>query len=251
VLVLGLGATALADTIRLKDGSIIKGKVVGFKDQQFTVLIGNAARGRQSRLMIYIDDVDSIEFDGATGVASTNDDDRPQPTNNPPASNPPRPSNTGGSTGSNPRPSNNPPPANNNSGNGGGGNPTGGYFPIKVRVTGDNTTNGWTSTGFVVRRGQHLRVSATGRVMLGNGRFATPAGISTLPDPNRLMPNEPTGALIAVIGDNNNDFIFIGARREFVATQDGYLFLGVNENNLDDNTGAYDATVEVEAGNGP
>ena len=65
------------------------------------------------------------------------------------------------------------------------------------------------------------------------------------------MPNEPTGALIAVIGDNNNEFIFIGARREFVATQDGYLFLGVNENNLDHNTGAYDATVEVEAGNGP
>ena len=102
VLVLGLGATALADTIRLKDGSIIKGKVVGFKDQQFTILIGNAARGRQSRLTIYIDDVDSIEFDGATGVASTNDDDRPQPAYNPPASNPPRPSNTGGSTGSTP-----------------------------------------------------------------------------------------------------------------------------------------------------
>lgn len=273
-LVLGMSIAALADTIRMKDGSIYKGKVVGFKDQQFTILIGNPARGRQSRLILYIDDIDSIEFDSSTGTASTYPDDDGPTTNNPPATNPPRPNTnttTGGNTGGNPRPNTNPPATNNNTGNtrpnnppatnntGGnnstgnnsGGNNTGGgaFFPIKVRVTGDNTTNGWTNTGFVVRKGQRLRISASGRVMLGNGRFSTPGGISTLPDPNKLMSNEPTGALIGVIGDNNNDFVFIGARREFVAPQDGYLFLGVNENNLDDNTGAYDAVLEVEAGN--
>lgn len=265
VLVVGLSTTAFADTIRMKDGSVYKGKVIGFKDQQFTILIGNAARGRQSRLTVYVDDIDSIEFDGATGSTAYNpDDDRTNPPYNPPASNPPTsnptrpPANTGNpSTSGNTRPNNNPPANNNSGGNNSGGNNTGGntgggnFFPIKVRVTGDNTTNGWTSTGFVVRKGQRLRVTATGRVMLGQGRQATPAGISTLPDPQKLMPNEPTGALIAVIGDNNNEFIFIGARREFVAAQDGYLFLGINENNLDDNTGAFDATLEVESGNGP
>jgi len=259
-LVLGLSVAALADTIRMKDGSIYKGKVVGFKDQQFTILLGNPARGRQSRLILYIDDIESIEFDSATGMASTYpDDDVPaRPTsntntgntrpNNPPATNnntssntrPNNPPATNNNTGSNTRPNN--PPANSNTG-------AGAFFPIKVRVTGDNTTNGWTNTGFVVRKGQRLRISASGRVMLGNGRFSTPGGISTLPDPSKLMSNEPTGALIAVIGDNNNEFVFIGARREFVAAQDGYLFLGVNENNLDDNTGAYDAVLEVEAGN--
>jgi hypothetical protein len=272
VLVLGLSIAAFADTIRMKDGSVYKGKVISFKDQQVTVLIGNAARGRQSRLILWIDEIDSIEFDAATGTASNADDDRTNPPYNPPASNPPYTppanNNTSGTRPNNPPPAgnnsgntrpNNPPPAGNNSGgNTGGGNPVGSnpagggaFFPIKVRVTGDNTTNGWTSTGFVVRKGQRLRISATGRVMLGQGRSTTPAGISTLPDPNKLMPNEPTGALIAVIGDNNNEFIFIGARREFVAAQDGYLFLGVNENNLDDNTGAFDATLEVESGNGP
>lgn len=258
-LVLGLSIAAFADTIRMKDGSIYKGKVVGFKDQQFTILIGNPARGRQSRLILYIDDIDSIEFDSSTGTASTYPDDDGPTTYNPPATNP-RPNTNTNNTG-NTRPNNNPPATNNNTGNtrpnnppatnNSGGNNSGGgaFFPIKVRVTGDNTTNGWTNTGFVVRKGQRLRISASGRVMLGNGRFSTPAGISTLPDANKLMSNEPTGALIAVVGDNNNDFVFIGARREFVAAQDGYLFLGVNENNLDDNTGAYDAVLEVEAGN--
>ena len=120
------------------------------------------------------------------------------------------------------------------------------WVPIKIRVVGDNTTNGWTSTGYVVRKGQRLRITATGRVMLGQGRSATPAGISSLPDPSKLMPSEPTGAIIAVIGDDNNDFIFIGSRREFVANRSGYLFLGVNENYLEDNKGAFDAILEVE-----
>ena len=99
----------------------------------------------------------------------------------------------------------------------------------------------------VVRRGQRIRVSASGRVSLGANRISTPAGIPNLPDSNKLMRNEPTGGLIAVIGDDNDDFIFIGARREFVAQRDGVLFLGVNEGNLNDNTGAYDAVVEAEA----
>ena len=54
------------------------------------------------------------------------------------------------------------------------------------------------------------------------------------------MPAYPTGALIAVIGDDNDDFISIGARR------DGVLFLGINEGNLSDNTGAYDVVIEAE-----
>lgn len=54
-----------------------------------------------------------------------------------------------------------------------------------------------------------------------------------------------TGALIAVIGDDNNEFIYIGASREFTAQRDGALFLGLNEGNLDDNTGAFDVKVEI------
>src|SRR5688572_11346278 len=45
VLVLSLVAPIVADTIRLKDGSVIRGQVIGFKDQQFTILIGAGSKG--------------------------------------------------------------------------------------------------------------------------------------------------------------------------------------------------------------
>ncbi len=54
----------LADTIRLKDGSVIRGRVVGFKDQQFTIAMGGGTKGRRGQTTVYVEDVESIEFDG-------------------------------------------------------------------------------------------------------------------------------------------------------------------------------------------
>src|SRR4051794_29801284 len=48
-IVLALFVPTLADTIRLKDGNVIRGQVIGFRDQQFTVLVGSGAQGRRSR----------------------------------------------------------------------------------------------------------------------------------------------------------------------------------------------------------
>jgi hypothetical protein len=124
------------------------------------------------------------------------------------------------------------------------------FFTIKVGVRADSANNGWTNSGLVVRKGQRLKISASGRVSLGKGRFSTPAGLATINDTEKLMRNEATGALIAVIGDDNDDFILIGPRRDFVAQRDGVLFLGVNEGDLADNTGTYDIVIEAEAGSG-
>jgi hypothetical protein len=225
----------LADTIRLKDGSVIRGEVVGFRDQQFVVLIGGGSKGRRSQTTIYVEDVESIEFDssGATSTApSTNDVSSGDNTRTETASQPPR---------SEPSPSTSRRTTQPVSGS----SPT--FFTIKVSVRADNSNNGWTNSGLVVRKGQRLRINSSGRVSLGNGRYATPAGVSTIPDNDKLMRTEPTGALIAVIGDDNDDFILVGTRRDFVAQRDGVLFLGVNEGNLTDNTGTYDVVVEAEA----
>lgn len=224
-LALGVSLPALADTIRLKDGSVLHGQVVGFKDQQFTVLLGSGARGRKSRITVYMEDVESIEFD-ATGVSGNTNDDTSnnQPSYQPPANN---------------QPSYQPPTTNPNS------SPT--FFQINARVRGDNANNGWTNTGLVVRRGQRLRINASGRISLGNNRFATPDGLANIPDRDKLMRNQPTGGLIAVIGDDNDDFIFVGRSRDFVVQRDGVLFLGVNEGNLSDNSGNYDVVIEAEA----
>jgi len=243
ILVLTLTVSAFADTIRLKDGSVIRGQIIGFRDQQFIVLVGSGARGRRSQITIYMEDVDTIEFDSAGNapvVADNNNgqgNSRPnvQPTNSrPPVQ---QPVNTPPDD-TLPQSSTQQPSSSQGSGN---------FFQINTRVRGDNTANGWTNSGLVVRRGQRIRVSASGRVTLGAGRVSTPAGIPAITDNDKLMRSSPTGGLIAVIGDDNDDFIFIGARREFVAQRDGVLFLGVNEGNLNDNTGAYDVIIEAEA----
>jgi hypothetical protein len=252
-LIITLSVPSLADTIRLKDGSIVRGQVVGFKDQQFTVLVGAGARGRRSRMQIYMEDIDSIEFDsaGSSTAGSTApaiDDDTSAPaTNTAPITQTPRPNTTPrtDTTQSTNTQGSQTIPAGGNRQPASRTSPT--FFQINARVRGDNTSNGWTNTGLVVRRGQRLRVRATGRVSLGAGRTSTPTGLPTLPDRDKLMRNEATGGLIAVVGDDNDDFIFIGSSRDFIAQRDGVLFLGVNEGNLADNTGAYDAVIEAEA----
>jgi len=238
-LLLSLVSPLLADTIKLKDGSVIRGQVIGFKNQQFTILIGGNAKGRRGQTTVYVEDVESIDFDSTSGGAISQNDSstnvfqpsRPTPQNNQ--------SDNSSSTvpiGDAPAPA----PVS--------ANPT--FFTIKVSVRADNANNGWTNSGLVVRKGQRLRITASGRISLGRGRFSTPVGLATISDNEKLMRNEPTGALIAVIGDDNDDFILIGPKRDFVAQRDGVLFLGVNEGDLSDNTGTYDIVIEAEAGAG-
>ena len=236
LLLVALVTPILADTIRLKDGSVIRGQVIGFKDQQFTILIGGNARGRRGQTTVYVEDVESIEFDSNPGTSTATDDSTAR-NNPPPMTRPSSPNNDSGPSGSNSR-SNDTVPISSS-------NPT--FFTIKVSVRADAANNGWTNSGLVVRQGQRLRISASGRVSLGRGRFSMPGGLNTIQDNDKLMRNEATGALIAVIGDDNDDFILIGPRREFVAQRDGVLFLGVNEGDLADNTGSYDIVIEAEA----
>ena len=256
-LVLALGASALGDTIRMKDGQVIRGQIVAFRDQQFTVLIGSARGGnRRSRMTLNMEDVESIEFDGADGGDAANTPETS--TYNPPAENPrtqPAPQPTPRREEPRQNSGQRPPTLGNDSGTArntpttsptparGGESP---FFPVRVRVRADNAANGWTDSGLMVRKGQRLRITATGRVSLGEGRFSTPTGLPRVVDTEKLMRNEPTGTLIAVIGDDNDEFIAVGANREFYAPRDGRLFLGVNEGKLEDNTGSYDALIEVE-----
>jgi hypothetical protein len=238
-LALATAVPLLADTIHLKDGSVIRGQVVGFKDQQFTILIGSNTRGRRGQTTVYVEDVESIDFDNNTSSAPNTEEMTAQ--NNPPAMRPSNPNNNQSDANdtASPRTIDTQPSSSSSA------TPT--FFTIKVGVRADSANNGWTNSGLVVRKGQRIRISASGRVSLGRGRFSGPGGVPTISDSDKLMRNEATGALIAVIGDDNDDFILIGPRREFVAQRDGVLFLGVNEGDLADNTGSYDIVIEAEA----
>src|SRR5205823_14619213 len=84
LVVLALVAPAAqADTIHLKNGSVLKGKVTSFADDQFIVMLDTGSGRYLSKAMVYMGDVARIEFDTAqaasadTGSTTTPPADQP------------------------------------------------------------------------------------------------------------------------------------------------------------------------------
>lgn len=267
-MILMAAGPASADTIYLKNGSIIKGKVASFSDEQFVVILNTGSDRMSSRAQIYSGDVAKIDFDSSAGTASlsgpadsgpsvtgptirTTVDNGPAATSNQPTTTTPKSDETsaGASAETSPpatadKDRNQPPPSE-------------AEPPPQVKKAKGQARSAtvdviakrdWTSSGLIVRRGDTIRISAAGTVTLdpNTGQTSGPEGIDQ-PDPKKLMADKPTGSLIAVIGADNDDFIFIGRSAEFTAARDGLLFLSVNEGTLSDNSGSFKATIEVES----
>ena len=100
----------------------------------------------------------------------------------------------------------------------------------------------WIDGGVDLKRGERVRVDASGTIYAGRMRI-TPAGLSTT-DPNAPLPRAAEGELIGVIGnDYDSPIIEIGASREFVADRDGRLYLTANRSAYNDARGAFRAQI--------
>ena len=249
-LVAVLSFSAFADTIRLKDGSIIKGKITGFSGGKFTVAIGEGARRRE--MVFTAAEVESIQFDTPVQAARNST----KPAYDPPVTQKPAPrvitSDTVAKGPVNQPRRTDPAPVRNNPPSAAPpvnapiiSTSTAKPVELNIKVLADNTANGWTNSGWVVRKGQRIRITGSGTIDLGRGRKTDSGGLEDLEDSSKLLKSVPTGALIAVIGDDNNEFIYVGMTRDFIADRDGSLFLGVNEGNLNDNSGSFDVKVEI------
>ncbi len=244
-----MSVAAFADTLRLKDGSIIKGRIVTFGGGKFTVVIGEGTRQRQ--MTFDANEVESIQFDSISPAstaslparkAAISKDPQYVETSAPPTT-VPRVITTDNTRAPASKTTADLPqtkimePADRS-----GKKP----IEVSVKVLADNTSNGWTNSGWVVRKGQKIRIKGDGSISLGKGRSTGPSGLYDLDDESKLLKSVPTGALIAVIGDDNNEFIYVGSERTFTAARDGALFLGINEGNLNDNSGSFDVRIEIE-----
>lgn len=99
----------------------------------------------------------------------------------------------------------------------------------------------WTNTGFNVSRGQYLRFEPTGEIRLSmNGEdIGRPAGaMSGRTAPNATIPTIPVGALIGRIG-NGRPFPIGDVTTAFDMPDSGRLFLGINDDHVQDNSGNY------------
>ena len=199
-------ASLVADTLVLRDGRRVQGQLIGIRDGAVEFEVERGLFGRE-RVRVDRSDILRIEFDEdrrPNGNAFGNSD-------------------TGG----------------NNSGPG-PDRPSG----MRERDITVSATDAWSNTGLTVRAGQALYFNAEGRVRWGPGRQDGPAGERNSPrNDSRPIPSRPGAALIGRVGEGD-EYFFIGDDQGAIRVRaSGLLYLGVNDDMLQDNSGAFRVTV--------
>lgn len=99
----------------------------------------------------------------------------------------------------------------------------------------------WTPAGLVVRSGDRLAFTTSGEIQLstdGNDVAGSAGAKSRRMAPNAPLPNAYAGALIAKVGENGQVFP-IGDQASVTMPASGQLFLGINDDDTNDNQGEF------------
>ena len=113
-----------------------------------------------------------------------------------------------------------------------------------VLVSGDVP---FVDTGIDVRSGQQIYFESTGNVWWKPRERSGPGGENGSDrerDSRRPMPRRPTGGLLGKVGQESTDLFFIGADPGPIRVRStGRLFLGVNDDYVQDNHGNFRVVV--------
>ena len=127
--------------------------------------------------------------------------------------------------------------------------------PVPSRGQGEQTvsvsaTNQWTDTGIDVEPGMRLEISANGTIVIGNNFSTDPDGNQAAKVATSIypLPSAGVGALIGKIryrDGRESRITLIGSDRSLTIDprESGRLFLGVNDDYLRDNRGAFNVRV--------
>ena len=195
----------LADTLILRDGTRVRGELIAIRNGTIEFEEQRSA-GSGRMLRINREEVSRIEFEDTTA----NDYNR----------------GFGGGTGR------------------GIGSRTGRPAGLRERTVNVIANTAWTDTGIDVRSGQMVAFEATGEVTWGPSRRDGPAGERNSPtNPNRPMPNRAGASLIGKVGEGQ-DYFFIGDDMGQIRVRNGgRLYLGINDDVLNDNRGSFRVVV--------
>ena len=110
--------------------------------------------------------------------------------------------------------------------------------PVRVEAN-----RAWNDTGITVNQGDRVAFQASGEILYGrsNGQTSTPDGGAER-RPNYPDPTVPVGALLGKIG-NSAPFAIGTQTQPLVMPASGRLMLGVNDNELGDNSGFFTVVV--------
>ena len=109
-----------------------------------------------------------------------------------------------------------------------------------------NPTERWTDTGMRVEAGDLIVLDAEGTIQMSDDAsdMATPTGSRTgRLAPDAPLPGQPAGMLLGRIDDA--PAFAVGSQRSVRASSSGTLYLGVNDDFLDDNAGEYRVVITV------
>lgn len=195
--------TLSADTLVLRDGRQVEGRLISVQNE---VVQFQEIRGRFSSRVLRLnrEDILGIEFNSDSDRDTRNAPPPPPP----PASTPPGPQRPSG---------------------------------LRERDVWVAANVAWTDTNINVRSGQGIYFEANGDIRWGPGRRDGPDGERNSPiNPARPIPSRPGAALIGRVGEDSTDYFYIGSNRDVIRMRSsGRLFLGINDDGLQDNSGAF------------
>jgi hypothetical protein len=134
-----------------------------------------------------------------------------------------------------------------------------GYYPNRGTTGGADTwdtegtrsrtisvpaTRQWTPTGISVHQGDRIRIETTGEIRWtsnANDRARSAGALDQKKTPGAPLPNALVGALIGRI-DSGQPF-GIGDQTSIVVPASGLLYLGINDDNVSDNSGQFQVVV--------
>jgi hypothetical protein len=100
------------------------------------------------------------------------------------------------------------------------------------------------STGVRVRRGDPIRIAASGEIRFADGRRSGPNGTREVE--SWPFPGTAFGMLVAMVGSPTSPtYEPIGESKDFTASADGEIFLQVNARSLEGASGSYTARISV------
>jgi hypothetical protein len=111
----------------------------------------------------------------------------------------------------------------------------------KIILNGDQA---WINTGISLTIGKEILFSVSGSIYIDEKTKVFHVGeLNVNWSQNKPMPNQPTGAVIAKIGEKGNPFYVGDDKAPFPITRKGTLYIGINDYKLDDNSGQFTVTI--------
>lgn len=214
LLALAAAGMALADTLYLRDGNAVQGRFIGFEDGQFIFETsgGQQAQYPSRRVSRLVLDRAASSDAGDTRLRRAERRDRDDQ--------PQRDASRAVQWVA--------------------------AAPVEVRLE-----DKWIQSGVQVRKGQRVRIEASGSVTLDGRYVVSPDGRQNARATDVPLAGQNDGALIAVIGQDEDAPLFlVGRQREFAADRNGMLYFTLNHWETRNTGGAFRVVVSVEQASG-